>query len=133
MSQPAGGGSGGGGGGGGGGSGGSGGSGGGGGAAGAEGERLNEARRGARERRGGGGGGAAAGATTTTTTPPPLSAEDGRTSDLSSVQELWGEVLSRAHEALTGVIRRLTLVGPADVPRALWWGRYTLNPSLPIA
>ena len=40
--------------------------------------------------------------------------------ELTSVRELWNDISSDAHDALTGMIRRLTLVGPADEIRALW-------------
>jgi len=36
---------------------------------------------------------------------------DGQTSALTSVRELWADVISGAHTALTEVVRRLTLAG----------------------
>ena len=89
-------------------------------------ERLDEARRGARERRRASHGegpssreeeeeeAAIAAAAASDDVP------DGETTRLSSVRELWGEIMSHAHEGLTRVVRGLTLVGPADISAAVW-------------
>ena len=45
---------------------------------------------------------------------------DGRTTELTSVRELWAEVLEDQHEGLAGVVKGLALVGPADAAKSLW-------------
>ena len=45
---------------------------------------------------------------------------DGQTTELTSVRELWRDIAASAHEGLTAVVRKLTLVGPADANKALW-------------
>ena len=87
-------------------------------------ERLDVVRRGARERRGAGakGGGAEGSATDRfdQAASASTSLPDGQTTELTSVRELWDDVLSSANVALTEIMRRLTLVGAADEPRGLW-------------
>ena len=86
-------------------------------------ERSDEARRGAREQRRASGEGPSRRAEEEEEVAAAAASDsvpDGETTRLSSVSELWGEIVSHAHEGLTRVVRGLTLVGPADVSAAVW-------------
>ena len=55
-----------------------------------------------------------------------LSVPDGETTPLSSVRELWGEILRNQHEGFTRVFRNMVVVGALPTPR-----RGTDAPPLP--